>query len=234
MEILELIKKAEAGDADAMFELACAILPKDYDAALDWYRKAADAGNVDALVDLMRHYEADEFYEAAADMAERIVKVADAYRTGNGVAQDLEKAVDLYEKVAAQDYEIGNSRLEELSQEELVTLALAADKRKDFRTAFQYYRQAAELGSVFAMNEVGSMYLNGTGVEKSVRKSFRWLKKAAELKNPVSMAMVARMYELGIGVDADINEALKWYVDAANAGEVHAKQRLEMLFNEGR
>ncbi|MBO4401495.1 MAG: sel1 repeat family protein [Selenomonadaceae bacterium] len=84
------------------------------------------------------------------------------------------------------------------------------------------------------MNEVGSMYMGGTGVEKDERAGFSWIKKAAELKNPTAMAMTARMYELGIGTEQNISEALKWYVEAANAGEEHARQRIEMLFNERR
>lgn len=217
-------------NSDEMIKLAGEMLNENYDAALDLYRQAADAGNVDAMIELMRHYEADEFSEGAEKMAERIIKVADSYRAEN----NLEKAVELYKEISEQDYEIGTLRLEGLSHEELINLALAADKRKDFHTAFKYYRQAALRGSTFAMNEVGSMYLNGTGVEKNERLGFKWLKRAAELKNSVAQAMVARMYELGIGVEQDIHEALKWYVDAANAGEIHAKERLNTLFNERR
>ena len=121
-----------------------------------------------------------------------------------------------------------------MTAEELINLALDADKIEDFQTAFHYYKQAAEMGSVYAMLEVGSMYLKGAGVAKSEVKGFNWLKKAAELKNPIAMAMLGRMYELGIGVESDIHETLKWYVDAANAGEVHAQQRLEDLFSDNR
>lgn len=118
--------------------------------------------------------------------------------------------------------------------DELVELALEADKRGDFQKSFRLYTQAAELGSVFAMNEVGSMYLKGTGIEQNERAGFNYIKRAAELKNPTAMAMTARMYELGVGTEQNISEALKWYVEAANAGEEHARQRLSMLFEEGR
>lgn len=68
-----------------------------------------------------------------------------------------------------------------------------------------------------------------------IPKSFRFYKKAAELGNVIAMAIVARLYELGIhDVEQDIHKALKWYVEAANADEPHAKQRLETLFEEGR
>lgn len=178
---------------DEMIKLAGEMLNENYDAALDLYRQAADAGNVDAMIELMRHYDADEFSEGAAEMAERIVEVADAYRSEN----NLDKAVELYEEVAALDFKTGIQRLEEISAD-FVGLALEVDKRGDFQKSFQLYL------------------------------------RAAELKNPTAMAMTARMYELGIGVAQNISAALKWYVEAANAGEPHARQRIEMLFNEGR
>ncbi len=103
----------EIKSAAEMYNLAGKILREDYDAAMDLYRQAADAGNVDAMIELMRHYDADEFSEDAAKMAERIVEVADAYRAEN----NLDKAVELYEEVAALDFKIGIQRLEILFAE---------------------------------------------------------------------------------------------------------------------
>ena len=60
------------------------------------------------------------------------------------------------------------------------------------------------------------------------------MKKAAKLKHAPAMSMLGRMYEIGNIVEQDINEALKWYVEAANAGEEHAQERLKVLFDEGR
>lgn len=100
--------------------------------------------------------------------------------------------------------------------------------------AFKWHLKAAETGAPYAMNEIATMYFKGAGVEKNEAEGLKWLQKSAELQHAPAMAMLARMYELGIIVEQDINAALKWYVDAANAGEEHAKQRLEILFNERR
>ena len=100
----------EIKSAAEMYDLAREILREDYDAAIDLYRQAADAGNVDAMIELMRHYEADEFSEGAEEMANRIVEAADAYRAEN----NLEKAAELCEEVAALDFKIGIQRLQEI------------------------------------------------------------------------------------------------------------------------
>lgn len=100
--------------------------------------------------------------------------------------------------------------------------------------AFKWHLKAAEAGAPYAMNEIATMYFKGAGVEKNEAEGLKWLQKSSELQHAPAMAMLARMYELGIIVEQDINAALKWYVEAANAGEEHAKQRLEDLFNERR
>lgn len=106
-------------------------------------------------------------------------------------------------------------------------------KQKNDAEAFKWQIKAAEAGAPYAMTEIATMYFQGAGVEKNDAECLNWLKKAVELKNPSAMTLLARMYELGIVVEQDINEALKLYVEAANAGEEHAKQRLETLFKEG-
>ena len=227
-------------NSDEMIKLAGEMLNENYDAALDLYRQAAAAGNVAAMIELMRHYAADEFHEGAEKMAERIIKVADSYRAENNFA----KAIELYEEVAAQDYEIAFQRLEELAQEK--SLAESGDalalfkigdyfsRQKNDAEAFKWHMKAAELGAPYAMSEIATMYMQGASVEQNDSEGVKWLKRAAKLKNPAAMSMLARMYELRIGVEQDISKALKWYIDAANAGETHARERLNTLFNERR
>jgi TPR repeat protein len=59
-ELETLRKKADAGDAEAMFNLGVhhskSKLPNDNALAVSWYRKAADAGNAVAMYNLGVHY----------------------------------------------------------------------------------------------------------------------------------------------------------------------------------
>ena len=107
-------------------------------------------------------------------------------------------------------------------------------KDKKHAEAFKWQMKSAQNGVPYSMNQVVTMYLNGAGVEKNTVEGLKWLKKAAKLEHAPLMTKLGEMYESGIVVERDIHEALKWYVDAANAGEVHAQQRLETLCKEVR
>ena len=45
---------------------------------------------------------------------------------------------------------------------------------KDSEIAMQYYREAAEMGNIDAMNNVGFCYQNGNGVQQSYEEAARW------------------------------------------------------------
>ena len=82
--LLELEKKAEAGDPYAQFNLGNAYyngngVPQDYKEAVKWYTKSAEQGFADAQCNL-----------------------ASCYEKGEGVSQDIEEAVKWWKKAAEQ------------------------------------------------------------------------------------------------------------------------------------
>ena len=84
--LLELEKKAEAGDPYAQFNLGNAYykgngVPQDYKEAVKWYTKSAEQGFADAQCNL-----------------------ASCYHKGEGVSQDIEEAVKWWKKAAEQRY----------------------------------------------------------------------------------------------------------------------------------
>jgi TPR repeat protein len=84
--LLELEKKAEAGDPYAQFNLGNAYykgngVPQDYKEAVKWYTKSAEQGFADAQCNL-----------------------ASCYQKGEGVSQDIEEAVKWWKKAAEQRY----------------------------------------------------------------------------------------------------------------------------------
>jgi TPR repeat protein len=123
---------------------------KDNAKAREWYEKAADKGNVDAMVSLGVLYangqgvaqdfaKAREWYQKAVDKgsADAMYKLGNLYDDGHGVAQDFAKARELYEK--------------------------AADK-----------------GSAEAMFNLGLLYDYGYGVARDPAKAREWYEKAAD------------------------------------------------------
>jgi len=88
-----LLKQAEAGSADAQYNLGVMYaegrgVPQDDKKAFDWYSKAADQGDVGAQYNL-----------------------GQMYRTGRGVPRDDKKAVAWYIKAANQGFADAQSNL---------------------------------------------------------------------------------------------------------------------------
>ena len=52
--------------------------------------------------------------------------------------------------------------------------------KKDLKTAFHLYQQAAEQGYTLAKNKLGLMYENSLWVEKNLTTAIYWYQKAAE------------------------------------------------------
>src|ERR1700677_3582008 len=79
-----LVAKADAGDASSMLLVAKAYaagsgVDQDDTIAADWYRKAAETGNIDAET-----------------------RLAECYRDGRGVTRDMAQAAEWYRKAAEQ------------------------------------------------------------------------------------------------------------------------------------
>jgi hypothetical protein len=112
--IAELVQRAKGGNAESQFWLAMAYdvgsdVPRDVAEALTWYRRAAAAGHAEAQNSLgsalqaEQHYgEALAWYEKAAaqDHVRGINGLAGLYDAGLGVAQDRNKAFQLWIRAA--------------------------------------------------------------------------------------------------------------------------------------
>jgi TPR repeat protein len=113
-DVPALQAKADAGDAEAQFELAGAYdtgrgVRHDAAQAMHWYRAAADQGQPDAqnsvgslLQQDKRYAEALTWYEKAAGQnhAQATNNAANLYDLGRGVPQDRKKAFALYQHAA--------------------------------------------------------------------------------------------------------------------------------------
>ena len=132
----ELVKKAEAGDAVAQYDLGGNYffgvgLPKgvtqDYKEAVKWYTKSAEQGNKMAQSFLGICYylgngvtqdykEAVKWFTKSAEQgcAGGQSNLGDCYKDGKGVPKSLSEAVKWYTKSAEQGNESAKRKLEEL------------------------------------------------------------------------------------------------------------------------
>ena len=245
MDIQELIKKANEGDAKSQYELANCYLDGDgvkrneYNAAL-YARMSADQNYPEGMHLFgyllfngtgvsQNQAEAAEWWLKAAEQgyAKAQYNLAICYEKGEGVEQSYEKAVKWYRKAAEQGY--ANAQY---------NLALCYENGKgveqSYEMAVMWYRKAAEQGYADAQYNLALCYYNGEGVEQSYEKAAEWYSKAAEQGDADAQNNLAICYERGEGVEQSYTEAAKWYHKAAKKGHAMAQNNLGACYSNGK
>jgi tetratricopeptide (TPR) repeat protein len=204
---------------------------QDYAKAREWYEKAADKGDGDAMTALGLLYDnghgvaqdyakAREWYEKAADKGDRLamVHLGLLYEHGNGIAQDYAKAREWYGRAADK----GEAAA-------MTLLGLLYDTghgvTQNYVEAREWYEKAVNGGDTGAMTFLGLLYQNGHGVTQDDVKAREWYEKGADKGDTLAMVYLGGLYENG----QDYAKAREWYEKAANRGDADAGERLESL-----
>ena len=240
-------KAAEQGSAKAQFKVGdyytggggwvVDILPK-----IKWYLKAAEQGYTPAMVELAMcssymgsaNKPAFQWYREAAELGDATAQFAlgKCYEDGDGVVQNLTKAIEWYRKAAEQ----GNGKAQFA-----LGLCYEGDRvEQNLAEAVKWYQKTAENEDTGgeaseAMYHLALCYENGKGVEKDLTKAFKLYKRSvesvyftADFWKDVAYHL-ARCYENGIGVEKDLTKAIEWYRRAAERGSHEAKDALKRL-----
>ena len=249
-----LQRLAEKNDVDAQFRLAvvydCAdVFPKDQAAlSLDWYRRAAIQGHLDAqyMLGLM---------------------LLDGRRT----ERDIMQGEQWVRQAAKQGHVGAQYRLGVMHRE-------GFGVPQDDVIATQWFRKAAEGKSLYAQHDLGFLYAKGRGVAQDDVQAFHWYSKAADgtvddlheardprilrvqdwhlarygsgkpqdyrpyYKPPNTLAhrlhgrpqfIVACRYRDGLGVAKDLKQAVNWFQKAAKLGHAAAQYNLGLSYRDG-
>ena len=174
-------------------------------AAVEWYEKAAEAGNARAawkLGDLLQpdaSEQAHDWYQKAAAGGElrAALRLGDHYRE-----RDPAKARTYYEAATALGEAEVHYKLAELL------------RQSEPKTAREHYRKAAltnydrTKSDAKAATALGDIYRHGENVPQNLTEAYSWYSRAATI--PAEMAL-ATMYENGEGVEADPVRARQHY-----------------------
>lgn len=241
------LRRADKEGAAAWYELGKACeegghgLPLDKAQAADWYRKAAEHNNTDAMFALARMYDTgDGVAQDKKKALDLYLKVADAhdrtsadamlalwrkYDTGDGVAQDKKKALDWLLGAAKESHGEAMRRLGLLYAEgsDLV--------RRDRSLAANLYSKAAEKGDGEASFLLASLLDAGSGVPRNKVKALDLYHKAASLHYPPAEYHLGKLYSRGKEVDPDQEQAAFWFQRAAAQGHAGARAALDALRN---
>ncbi len=114
-----------------------------------------------------------------------------------------------------------------------------AYEKADFATALKEWTAAAEGGDSLAQYNIGVLYDEGKGVERSHTEAVGWWLKAA--KNGLAAAQglarsqytLGKMYIYGLGVPKHEKKAAEWITKAAMQGDARAQYNLGKFFRDG-
>ncbi len=114
-----------------------------------------------------------------------------------------------------------------------VNAGLAALERKDYATAYREFKPAADRGHLGAQYNIGQMYLQGFGVQKSDAEAAKWYRMAANKGLAEAQYMIGLLTLKGRGVKKDELAALDWYSKAAGQGLPYAQVALGRIYEDG-
>jgi len=206
--------------------------------ALGFILMLASAGSL-AGNDIWQTLFKEKLREASQGNSNAQYDVGTMYQNGRGTRASRSKAIEWYQKAAAQNNEQAASRLELLqSNEERFNKERARAEKGDVENQYNlanmyttgvgvdidpvqantWYEKAASQGHVKAEYKLGLIYYEGNGVEQNDMTAFKWFKSAAENGYPAAQYYLGKMYGSGQGTRRDYNAALEWYSKAVEGG----------------
>ncbi len=220
-----LKKSAGGGNQDAALLLARAYMagagvPERPDSARLIYEQLVDAGNSDAYMLLANYYNDMKDSASMIEVLQRgvaagdptsILLMGEKYIEGEYVPADTARGVQLYRRAVEIDPNHLGSKIA-LAHINLMGL----DGPVDTAAAIPYLRGAAEMGSGWAMAEMGDMYYYGrAGLPKDSDSAMTFYYAASNEDNPRGDYMVG-VYQEARG---NYEGALSYYASAARNGD---------------
>lgn len=176
--------------------------------AMQWYRKAAEQGNVDALFeigDLYAENISDPFYEGFDETS----------------SDDFIKWLSLALKSESPKARIGFAKVYVNCVYCCNHPELGLEKKVNKATDLVLIRIAANGGYSEAQYRLGLCYESGDGVPQDYVEALRWYHKATENGSEYYYAgKLGEVYKKGLGVEKNYDEAIKWYHKAVESSEI--------------
>lgn len=218
---------ANLGYRDAQFHYAESL---EGDEAIDWYKKAAEQGHVDAMYELGYLHESDDqqkafyWYNRAAQLGDcyAIAKVGDCYRWGKGVEKNEREAYKWYLKV---------SNNEDFMDKIGDCYYWGIGVKQNYHKAAEWYKKAAAANNHWASYRLGCCYYYGDGVKKDYAKAVEIFNKESEHYKTKYWAKyrLGCCYYYGNGAPVNYEIAEKLFRDASEGGVTPATEMLDSV-----
>ena len=189
--------------------------------------------------DIWQNLFKEKLQEAKQGNSNAQYDVASMYQNGRGVKPDLGKAIEWYNKSAAQDNAKAVTRLKLLkaNEERFKKVVAQAEKGNadsqyklgkmysegvgisiDNAKAAKAFESAAMQGHAKAEYNLGLRYYEGTGVKRNRATAYKWFKAAAEQNNPTAQYYLGKMFATGTGVKQNYATSLEWFTKSVDGG----------------
>lgn len=166
-----------------------------------------------------------QFQRALTGDADAQFAVAEAYRQGIGVNEDLSQALRWYRSAADQGHPRAQNNLGSM-------LLNGMGTEKDPAEAAVWYRKAGEQGEAEAQFNLALRYLHGSGVSQSDAEAAAWLKQAAAQGHTEAIGQLGTLSRFGQGVPQSIVRAAELHTIAALEGDVTSVGNLADYYGE--
>src|ERR1700736_4965948 len=219
----DLVRAAEKGIVSAMLIIGQFSRESDPTEAMKWFENAAAKGSAPAMVEAGLLYsnrrqlgddrKALDYFLQASNTGDRVGKylAAECYYYGKGVPVDVTKALGFLQESAA----LHEPRAMDL-------LGTHYRKLRQFDQARKNYEDAAAEGYALSLSNLGVLYMNGEGVQRSPEIAANLFKQGAEKGDPVGMCFYAGCLLEGLGLQKDTKAAADWFRRSARAGNPRA------------
>jgi TPR repeat protein len=196
----------------------------DREEAMGWYKKAADAGDYDAMV-ILDDMRTAGSADAAGQSGPEPARYAERIRT---IEKNNPHAV--FQRYYEQAQTGGAHGLYNLGAAYANGIGVPVDQVK----ASYYLLKAAEKGDTDSQMWMGYRYFYGRGVAKNEKSAAEYFKKAAQKGDAASMGWLGYLHAKGFGVAKNDKQAAHWYLKAAKAGRKVAAYNLGNCYKNGR
>jgi TPR repeat protein len=227
---LEFFKKSEQlGNTSASFPIG--LIEKEngnLESALFHLQKSSKNNNIEAtflcgticqeLSTEQREIESIEYFKKAVGLnhSKSMLYLGYLFYKPKFIKKDLQESVK-YLKMAGEKEPFSFHLLGEIELEE-----------NNIEKSLEFYQKAVSLEQLESILKLGSIYYEGTAVQKDLEKAKKFFKKASEKGN------IGSFYILGEIALEQKESAIEYFSKASDLGEVNSCDKLGMLYQEGK
>lgn len=237
-------RAADKGLADALYMVGTMYekgkgVDKNSELASQSLVNDADKGSANASIMFGTAHEEEKEVDENSKLAfQSFVKAADQgfdkalkkvvlyYSEGKGVERDVVKAFEYFKKAAdKRATDIGGS----------VTLdGIVPDYFSNFESAFNFFKEVLNKGSVDALYYLGLCNLYGKGTQQNSEEAYKCFEGAAAVGSADAQYYAGLCNLNGNGTQQNFEEAFKFFEKAANQGHSDALNELGLCYLEGK